>query len=76
MSNGYSVSEHSLAESHIEELSSENWYTAADVQLLAVERLSGLVEMTGIVPEDIRVGDKLLLLGLDVQHAAFGLGSV
>ncbi len=75
VANGHSISEHFLTEAHISELTMQHSPTKEGFQMLAIVRLTGAIEVTGIVPKDLVVGDKLLLLGLDDQHELFGQGA-
>jgi len=72
IADGHSVSEHFLTEAHLSEISTGDLLLNSKFQLLAVERLSGVVEVTGTAPTDLEVGDKLLLMGPDDSHESFG----
>lgn len=71
IADGHSVSEHFLTESHINELKVTDFLAGQGFQLLAIERLKSAVEVTGIVPRNLDVGDKLLLLGWNNRYEKF-----
>jgi len=72
IADGHSISEHFLTEAHIADITNGTLLTGGSFKLLAVERLSGAVEVTDAAPENLTVGDKLLLMGPDDSHEAFG----
>ena len=73
VTNGHSICDHFLTESHIRETKSEDWLAESGFKLLAVERLAGPVELIDIIPDDLQPGDNLLLLGPEEKHDMFGL---
>jgi hypothetical protein len=72
INDGNSISEHFLTELHIKQLTSPDFLETLGLKLLAVERLSGEVDVTDIVPSDLDVGDRLLVLGVEDGHEGFG----